>query len=187
MSWEISLLYFFSWNFIWFLQKEPTTVQNFRLLTAQVKFHQICTLIDTFCLQYIKFQLKTYRGVTYISWYWRVMQNLKKNRFFVSKMTRIWWILIWALKSLKNLHLDWLLSCKVYNVWPEKAQRSYLSWHCRVMQNSKEYWLVVWKTTWGIWKIFTRTIGKCQNWYFHGILLSKAENAWAKNLQRSYL
>ena len=27
---------------------------------------------------------------------------------------------------------------------------------------------------------------KCQNWYFHGILLSKVENAWAANLQRSY-
>ena len=27
---------------------------------------------------------------------------------------------------------------------------------------------------------------KCQNWYFHGILLSKIENAWATNLQRSY-
>ena len=63
MSWEISLLYFFSWNFIWFLQKEPTTVQNFRLSTAQVKFHQICTLIGSFCWKYIKFQLKKYRGV----------------------------------------------------------------------------------------------------------------------------
>ena len=63
MLWEISLLYFFSWNFIWFLQKEPTTVQNFRLSTAQVKFHQICTLIGFFCWKYIKFQLKKYRGV----------------------------------------------------------------------------------------------------------------------------
>ena len=43
MSWEISHLYFFRWNFIWFLQKEHTTVQNLRLLTAQVKFRQICT------------------------------------------------------------------------------------------------------------------------------------------------
>ena len=39
-------------------------------------------------------------------------------------MTRIWWILIWALKSLKNLHFDWSLLCKVYNVWPKKVQRS---------------------------------------------------------------
>ena len=123
MLWEISLLYFFSWNFIWFLQKEPTTVQNFRLSTAQVKFHQICTLIGYFCWKYIKFQLKkVWRK--YVSWYQRVVQNLKKNLFFVSKMTRIWWILIWALKSLKNLHFDWSLLCKVYNVWPKKVQGS---------------------------------------------------------------
>ena len=34
------------------------------------------------------------------------MQNLKKNWFVVSKITRIWWILIWVLKSPKNLHYD---------------------------------------------------------------------------------
>ena len=28
--------------------------------------------------------------------------------------------MIWALKSLKNLHFDWSLSCKVNNVWPKK-------------------------------------------------------------------
>ena len=53
----------------------------------------------------------------YISWYFRVMQNLKKSRFVLSKMRRIWWILIWALKS---LHLDWSLSCKVNSVWPKR-------------------------------------------------------------------
>ena len=26
-----------------------------------------------------------------VSWHWRLMQNLKKNRFGVSKSTRIWW------------------------------------------------------------------------------------------------
>ena len=66
---------------------------------------------------------------SYVSWYWRVMQNLKKNWFVVSKMTRIWWILIRALKSLQNLHFDWSLSCKVYNFWPKKVKRRYLSWH----------------------------------------------------------
>ena len=86
MLWEISLLYFFSWNFIWFLQKEPTTVQNFRLSTAQVKFHQICTLIGYFCWKYIKFQLKkVWRK--YVSWCERVVQNLKKNLFHD---TRVW-------------------------------------------------------------------------------------------------
>ena len=39
VSWEITLLYFFSWNCTWFGQKEPSKVQNFRLLTAHLKFH----------------------------------------------------------------------------------------------------------------------------------------------------
>ena len=59
-----TLLYFFRWNFIWFRQKELIKVQNFRLSTAHVKFHQICTLIGSFCWKYIKCQLKTYRQVT---------------------------------------------------------------------------------------------------------------------------
>ena len=61
-EWEITLLHFFNRNFIWFGQMRPIKVQNFRLLTAHVKFHQICTLIGSFCWKYIKFQLKTYRG-----------------------------------------------------------------------------------------------------------------------------
>ena len=38
-------------------------MQNFRLSTAHVKFHQIFTLIGSFCWKYIKFSLKKYRGV----------------------------------------------------------------------------------------------------------------------------
>ena len=37
-------------------------MQNFRLSTPQLKFHQICTLIGSFCWKYIKFQLKKHRG-----------------------------------------------------------------------------------------------------------------------------
>ena len=114
-------------------------------------------------------------------------QNLKKNQFFVSKMTRIWWIFVRALKSVKNFHFDWSLSCKVYNVWPNKLQRSYISWHWRVMQYLKKNWLVVWKMTRGIWADFHQHTWKCQRWYFHGILLSKVKNVRAKNLQRSYM
>ena len=54
----------------------------------------------------------------------RMVQNLKRNLFFVSKMTRIWGILIWALKSLNKMHFCWSLLCKVYNVWPKNVQRS---------------------------------------------------------------
>ena len=110
---------------------------------------------------------------SYVSWYWRVVQNLKKNQFFVSKITRIWWILIRALKSLKNLHFDWSLLCKVYNVWPKKVQRSYISWHWRVMQNLKKNWLVVWKMTWGIWQIFIRTLESVKIGVFMGSFCPK--------------
>ena len=100
MSWEITLLYFFSWNFIWFGQTKPIKVQNFRLLTAHVKFHHICTLIGSFCRKYIDSQLKKVQR-SYVSWHWRMMQNLEKNQFVVSKVTRIWRILIRALKVSK--------------------------------------------------------------------------------------
>ena len=43
VSWEMALLYFFNWNCAWFGQKGPIKVQNFRLSTAHLKFHQICT------------------------------------------------------------------------------------------------------------------------------------------------
>ena len=113
----------------------------------------------------------------------RMVQNLKRNLFFVSKMTRIWWILIWALKSLKNLHFDWSFLSKVYNVWTKKVQRSMtLKSHAKFEE----------KLTCGL-EIDTRNLAnfhqntwKRQNWYFHGILLFKVENAWVTNLQRSY-
>ena len=99
-------------------------------------------------------------------------------------MTRIWWILIRALKSLTNLHFDWSLLCKVYNVWPKKVQRSNISWHWRVMQNLKKNWHVVWKVTWRIWQIFIRTLESVKIGIFNGILLSNAENAWAAFYRR---
>ena len=58
-------------------------MQNFIFWTAQVKFQGICSLIGSFCWKYIEFQLKMYSWV--VSWYWRVMENLKKNRLAVSK------------------------------------------------------------------------------------------------------
>ena len=63
MSWEVILLYFFSWKVIWFFKKESIKGQNFRLSTAQVRFRQICTLMGLFCWKCIKFQLKMYKEV----------------------------------------------------------------------------------------------------------------------------
>ena len=51
VSWEATVLYFFTWNFIYDLGKKST------------EFHQMCTLICSFCWKYKKLQLKKYRGV----------------------------------------------------------------------------------------------------------------------------
>ena len=132
-------------------------MQDFRLLTAHIKFHQTYTLIDSFCWKYIKALLKKYRGVmSHYPGQW--CKIWKKNWSVVSKMIRIWWVLTGVLNTLKNLHFHWFLLCKVFNVWPKKVERSYLSWHWTVMQSLKKSWLVVWKMTWGIWKIFTWAI-----------------------------
>ena len=77
----------------------------------------------------------------------------------VSKLTwGIWRILTRELKYFKNVHFNKLLSNKVYNVWPKKVPRSYVSWYWRVIQNLKKNWLVIWKMTWRIWQIFTRAL-----------------------------
>ena len=53
--------------------------------------------------------------------------KIEENEFVVSKMTRIWWVLILALRRLKYFHFDWSLLYKVYNVSLKNVQMSYLS------------------------------------------------------------
>ena len=93
----------------------------------------------------------------YVSWHWRVKQNLKKktqiNCFKNEKK-----LVNFDPSIQKNLHFDWSLSCKVYNVWSKNLQKSYLSKQGRVMQNLKKNLLVGWKMTCGIWEIFTWTL-----------------------------
>ena len=51
---------------------------------------------------------------SYVSWQWRMMQNLKGNWLIVSKLTwAIWRILTRAPKSFKNLHFKYLQEFKV--------------------------------------------------------------------------
>ena len=91
-----------------------------------------------------------------------------------------------ALESLKDFHFNGLLLSKACILWPKKVQRSYPSWHWRVMQNLGKNWIVAWTMTWGLLHIFTRAL-ESQNWNFDKILLSKVENVWPLNLQKNYV
>ena len=153
--------------------------------------------------KYILFWAKNVQGNN-LSWNWRPIQNLERNWLIVSKLVNgISQILTWVLKSLKDFHFTGLLLSKLCIVWAKKVQRSYLSWHWRVMQNLKKKCLVAWKMTWGILQIFTRAlesvkIGTSQiltwalekskkKFLFNWLLVTKVYIVWATKVQRSYL
>ena len=137
---------------------------NFDPSILYLKVSKIFILMCSFWAMYLLFELKKVLR-SYLSWHWRGIQNLERNRFVVSKLTYgIWQTLTWALESLENCHFNGLLLRKIYIFWAKKVQTSYLSWHWRVMQNLKRNWLVVWKMAWGIlqlrWDPFAQ-IRKC--------------------------
>ena len=127
VSWQVTLLYFFSWNFLWFGEKKTIKVQNFRLLNAHVKFDQICTLIGSFCCNYIKFQLKK----------------------IVLKMTSIWWILTW---SSGNLQIFTLISslCTKHVKFDLKKSRGV------IFHETEEWWKIWRKTELRLWKWYEK-------------------------------
>ena len=94
-----------------------------------------------------KFQKST---KSYLSWHWRVMQNLKKNWLVVSDMTwGICWSFIQPLKSWR-FNFDGLFLSKVYKVWAKKNEQ-------------KETDLVVLKMAWGIGRNFIRALKSLKN------------------------
>ena len=82
-------------------------------------------LMGSFNSNLKEYELKIHR-VVYLSWQWRITQNLKRNWHVISKLTWwIWRILIQALESLKNFPFNGLLS-----------------WNWRGIQNlERNHWL----------------------------------------------
>ena len=129
-----------------------------QIFTKALESLKIGTLMGSFCPTMKMDGLKIYSRVMYHDneeW----MQKLERNWLVNSKLTWvIWRILTWVLKNLKHLQFNRLPLTKVYNIWAKKVWRSYVSWHWILMQNLKKSWLVLWKMTWRIWKIFTRAL-----------------------------
>ena len=105
-------------------------------MTAYVKFHQICTLIGSFCWKYIKFSRKSTGELCIIT--------LNSDATFDEK-------LICCFKNDKNLvYFDlspwkspkfalWFLLCEVYNVWLKKYRV--------VILHDTEEWCKIWRKT----------------------------------------
>ena len=64
----------------------------------------------------------------------------------------------------ENLNFDRTLFSKAYKDQDEQVQKSYFSWHWRVMQSFKNNWLLSSKMSWGIWWIFMGVVGSMKIW-----------------------
>ena len=73
----------------------------------------------------------------------------------------------------KSLHFDVLLLSIAYKVWAKKAQKSYLSWHWRVIQTLNKNSFFIWKMTWEIWWILTRAVENLKICTFMGYFCQK--------------
>ena len=76
---------------------------KFQTFDCSGEIHQICTLIGYFCWKCKVSAQKSMEEICLIIP--KSGAKFEEKLIFVSKMTRIWWILIPALKSLKNCTL----------------------------------------------------------------------------------
>ena len=77
-----------------------------------------------------------------------------------------------------------LFLSKVYEVWPKKIQRKYLSWQWTVMQNLNKPWPCSFKNDIKNWVNFHYSTQKSERLYIYGLFLSKAYNVSARKFQR---
>ena len=103
VSWDITPLYFFSWNFKYFQKTEPIKLQkwsNFRWTIESLKFFILLLLLS----KSYKIPAKTVQK-SYLSWHWTVMKNWNKPGSFCFKIGMRNVINFRALKSLENCSL----------------------------------------------------------------------------------
>ena len=85
-----------TWGIWWILTRALESLKNFHF--------KVLVLSKVYIVWAKKVQK------SYLSWNWIGIQNLERNRLFVSKLAkRIWQILTWALETLKNFHFNGLL------------------------------------------------------------------------------
>ena len=152
---------------MWFGQKEPIKVQNFRTLTDHVKFYQIYTLVGYFSGKYIKFQVKRYRGVMPHDTEEWCKICIKTNLFFQKWQD---FGKFWSEHSkVSNICTLTGPFCAKYITFDLKMYRGITfpdtKKSCKIWKKTD---LRFWKMTWRIWKIFTWTPGSVKIETFMG-------------------
>ena len=135
-----------------------------------------CTLMGSFCPKHIMFQVENFRGI--------MCHDTEEWCKILKKMIRA---LKNDIRDFVNLHFDGLLLSKAYKDLTEKVQKSYVSWHWRVMQSLKKNWPLAPKNNMRNLVDFNASSGKSENLHFDMLLLSIADKVSAKKVQKNYL
>ena len=161
MSWEISLLYFCSWNFIWFLQKEPATVQNFRISDNSGKISPNL-YFDRLLL------LKVYKVSSKKSMKEICLMMQKSGAKFEEKLTCG---LENDMKNLANFHQNTWKCQKwcFHGIFLPKVEHAWATTYRVVTSNDTEEWWKIWRGT-DLW---------FQNWQ------KEFDEFWLENLKAS--
>ena len=77
---------------------------------------------------------------------------------------QIWWNFTSAVESLKLYTLVGSIYKKTFKVSVKKVQKTYLSWHGKVMQSFKKSGLMVPNMRWGIWWSFPQLLKNPKLW-----------------------
>ena len=106
-----------------------------RLLSARIKIHQILVVFETTHRFFWKFYISVQCHETWLLCTFLAAENFSGNfnRTSLSSTT----LLKFQVSSQKSemLHFDRLLLSKSYKVSAKKVQKSYISWHKRVIQS----------------------------------------------------
>ena len=135
----------FQLNLIYFQQKESVKLQIWWNFTWAVESLKICLLLGSCSPNHIKFQLKKYR---------RVISHDTEEWCKVSRKNELWfqvWHEEFGVFSTNHskvwkCHFDGLFLSKVYKVWAQKIQKSYLSWQWTVIESFNKPWPCGFKT-----------------------------------------
>ena len=137
---KITPLYFFRSNFKYFAQKEP--IKNFcEFWVLRSKFSNFLSFLN-----HISFS-SSFASLFSVMKHKSFMLFLPKFYVLSTKYIKLWAYqgMKFHMSSWKSaiLHSDGFLFPKSYKVSNKNVQKSYLSWHLRVMQSLKKNWLVV--------------------------------------------
>ena len=111
---------------------------------------------------------------SYVSWYWKKMQNLKKNRFIASKWQKFGEFSSGHSKISKICPFIVSL-CANYITFDLKSTEEFSFMILRSHAKFEEKLICGLENDMRNSAYFPQKTSKCQNWYFHGILLSKTE------------